>query len=130
MLLVSISAVSALVWNATRNQKSDETLNNGSISSEEMLGSSKSKAVGVDFDFMEGDLAVSPKSGPVVTDDELRKMVEDPAEAKVTDEDVKRTRDTMMSTSKSGRIMSDDQIRKMLEERKKEELELPLEEAK
>ena len=40
---------------------------------------------------------------------------------KVTDEEVKKTRDAMMSTSKSGRIMSDDQIRKMLEDQKNEE---------
>ena len=39
----------------------------------------------------------------------------------VTDEEVRATRDAMMSTSKSGLIMSEEDIRKMLEEEKKAE---------
>lgn len=37
----------------------------------------------------------------------------------VTDEEVRATRDVMMSTSKSGLIMSEEDVRKMLEEQKK-----------
>jgi hypothetical protein len=39
----------------------------------------------------------------------------------VTDEEVRATRDAMMSTSKSGLIMSEEDVRKMLEEEKKAE---------
>jgi hypothetical protein len=49
-------------------------------------------------------------------------MVEEPIAPTVTEEEVKRKRDAMLSTSKSGVIMSDDKIREMLENEKKEEL--------
>ena len=44
----------------------------------------------------------------------------------VTDEEVRATRDAMMSTSKSGIIMSEEDVRKMLEERKKAERDAPI----
>lgn len=44
----------------------------------------------------------------------------------VTDEEVRATRDAMMSTSKSGIIMSEEDVRKMLEERKKGERDAPI----
>lgn len=103
VLLVSISAASVLVWNATRDQKPKENRKDEVISQESMLGSSKSKAVGVDLFEFEQETYVY----------------------EVTDEEVKRTREAMLSTSKSGRVMSDDQIREMLEERKKEKKLMP-----
>ncbi len=44
----------------------------------------------------------------------------------VTDEEVRATRNSMMSTSKSGIIMSEEDIRKMLEERKKAIRDAPI----
>ena len=115
VLLVSVSAASVLVWYATQNNKLDQEKNKTTISPEEMQGSSKSKVI--------------------VGADKIREMSQDEAEGfirdieanngpTVTDEEVKRTRDMMMSTSKSGRIISDDDIRKMLEEQKKAESEI------
>ncbi len=98
MLLVSISAASVLVWNATRDQKPKQA-EEDKISPKKMQGSSKMKTV--------------------ITADIIETMETDYI---VTDEEVKRTRDMMLSTSKSGRVMSDDKIREMLEEQKKEEL--------
>lgn len=43
----------------------------------------------------------------------------------VTDEEVRATRELMLSSSKSGLIMSEEDIRKMLEEKKKAEKEGP-----
>lgn len=102
VLLVSISAASVLVWNATRDQKPMETQEEYKISPKKMQGSSKMKTV--------------------ITADIIETMDSDIA---VTDEEVKRTREMMLSTSKSGRIMSDDKIREMLEEQKKEPKLMP-----
>lgn len=43
----------------------------------------------------------------------------------VTDEEVRATRELMLSSSKSGLIMSEEDVRKMLEEKKKAEKEGP-----
>ena len=43
----------------------------------------------------------------------------------VTDEEVRATRELMLSSSKSGLIMSEEDVRKMLEEKKKAEIEGP-----
>lgn len=136
VLLVSISAASVLVWNATRNKEDAERGSKDSFSSGEMQGSTKSKAV-VDpgnLKFFEpdrvdaSDLIESPKSGGIIEPEDISKIAEsaDP-EPKVTDEEVKRTRDMMMSTSKSGRIMSDDKIREMLEKKAKFKAEMVVE---
>lgn len=125
VLLVSVSAASVLVWYAA--QKKPEQKHDNTILTEEMQGSSKSRVVvGADNirEISQGDLAVSPKSGPILDDEELREMVEPRVESAVTEEEVKKMRDMMMSTSKSGRIMSDEDIRKMLEDQKKEALEI------
>jgi len=95
-----------------------------------MQGSSKSKAIGQGLlglepedEVVAHDLAPSSKSGGLIEPEDIEEIVEgDKSAPKVTDEEVKRTRDMMMSTSKSGRIMSDDQIREMLENQKKEAL--------
>jgi hypothetical protein len=130
VLLVSISAASALVWNATRNKKPAERDGKDAISAAEMQGSSKSKIIGQVFLNVESEdtldaniLAPSSKSAGIIGPDDISEIVEsDESAPKVTDEEVKRMRDMMMSTSKSGRIMSDDKIREMLEDLKKEEL--------
>lgn len=131
VLLVSISAASALVWNATREQKPKDVREKSAFTTEELQGSSKSRAVvgfdeikQLDFKPVESDdLIASPKSGGIIEPEDISEIVEsDKSVPKVTDEEVKRTRDMMMSTSKSGIIMSDDKIREMLEDQKKEEL--------
>ena len=102
VLLVSISAASVLVWNATRDQKPKQTQEEKKISPKKMQGSSKVREI-IGADVIE----------------EITQETELPI---VTDEEVKNTREAMLSTSKSGRVMSDDQIREMLENRKKFEL--------
>jgi hypothetical protein len=130
VLLLSVSVASVLVWNAARNQNPAKRGSKDTISPAEMQGSSKSKAIGqdlIDFEREEvvaHDLAPSSKSGGLIEPEDIQEIVEsDKSASKVTDEEVKRTRDMMMSTSKSGRIMSDEKIREMLEQQKKEELE-------
>lgn len=113
VLLVSISAASVLVWNATRDQKPKQAEEEDKISPKKMQGSSKVRVV-IDSDNIKE-----------LTQAEADEFIDSPhSQSNVTDEEVKRTRDMMMSTSKSGKIMSDDKIREMLEDRKKEELKL------
>lgn len=126
MLLVSISAASVLVWNATRNRRPAERGSKDTISPTEMLGSSKSKAIGKELFDYEPENAVdanilvpSSKSALVLDADEAIDIIDGSIFSKVTDEEVKRTRDMMMLGSKSGRVMSDEEIRKMLENQKK-----------
>lgn len=136
MLLVSISAASALVWNATRDKEATAPDSSAPLGSGEMQGSTKSKAV-VDpgnLKFFEpdrvdaNDLIESPKSGGVIEPEDISIIAESAEpEPKVTDEEVTRTRDMLMSTSKSGRIMSDDQIREMLENKAKLKAEMVVE---
>jgi hypothetical protein len=105
VLLISISAASVLVWNATRDKKSKQVQKEDMISPSSMQGSSKQKAVvdsGMIFEFEQETFVYE-----------------------VTDEEVKRTRDMMLSTSKSGIIMSDDKIREMLEAQRKERKLMP-----
>ncbi|MCE2959703.1 MAG: hypothetical protein ACK46A_08195 [Akkermansiaceae bacterium] len=129
VLLVSISAASVLVWYAARNKKPAERDGRDAISAAEMQGSSKSKIIGQVFLNVESEdtldaniLAPSSKSAGIIGPDDISEIVEsDEGEFKVTEEEVSRMRDMMMSTSKSGRIMSDEKIREMLEDQKKEE---------
>lgn len=121
VLLVSISAASVLVWNATRNKGGS---NEETFGSDEMIGSSKSMPLDMDLlHFEPVDMQASPKSGPIILPDEVAEIVEGkPSEVTVTDEEVKKMRDSMLSTSKSGIIMSDDKIRELLENQKKVKL--------
>lgn len=119
VLLLSIAGGSLVVWNATRDKGAN---NKDEISSKEMIGSSKSKMTGLDLHGFDSDyLQASPKSGPIMDPEDVAEIVEDePSEITVTDEEVKKMRESMLSTSKSGRIMSDDKIREMLEGQKRE----------
>lgn len=113
VLLVSLSAASVLVWNATRDQKpieAKESKQEDKISPKKMQGSSKVRVI-IDSDNIKEitqpeayEFLIGPDSGSAVTDEDVTKM-----------------REVMLSTSKSGRVMSDDQIREMLEDRKKVE---------
>ena len=110
--MVSISAASVLVWNATRDQKPEEVeekQEEDKISPKKMQGSSKARVV------------IDPENIIEITQEETGESQKTPhSDSTVTDEEVKRMREAMLSTSKSGKVMSDDQIREMLEERKKE----------
>jgi hypothetical protein len=112
VLMVSISAASVLVWNATRDQKPEEVeekQEEDKISPKKMQGSSKARVV------------IDPENIIEITQEETGESQKTPhSDSTVTDEEVKRMREAMLSTSKSGKVMSDDQIREMLEERKKE----------
>jgi hypothetical protein len=128
VLLVSISAASVLVWYASRNTNRAEQGSNDTSVVPDMQVSSESKANGSLFrdsqgEVAAGDLVLSPKFGIIIETEDISEVVESSApRPKVTDEEVKRTRDAMLSTSKSGRVMSDDKIREMLEGQKKEAL--------
>jgi len=134
VLLVSISAASALVGNATRNKGAMTREANDAISPANMQGSSKSKAIGQNLFIFEpsevdaSDLIVSPKSGGIIEPEDISEIAGsgEPA-SKVTDEEVKAMRDALLSTSKSGRIMSDDKIREMLENKAKLKAEMVVE---
>ncbi len=117
-----------MVWNATRDKG---VANRDEIESKEMIGSSKSRVM-VDFvEFDPDDMQVSPKSGPVMDSEDIAKMVEDKSSGiKITDEEVKKTREQMMMSSKLGFVMSEEEVRKMLEDRAKEEEKTKVEPAK
>jgi hypothetical protein len=70
--------------------------------------------------------APTPTPPEVVKDNETLPplMAENAAEPSiiVTDEEVRATRERMLSSSKSGLVMSEEDVRKMLEKRKKEEM--------
>lgn len=126
VLMVSISAASVLVWNATRDKKPKETQKDGVISPESMQGSIKSRAVvdfveikQLDINPIEGDdLIFSSKSGPVDSKSWLDMISELREKSKSNSE----SEPPLMHSSKAfiGPIIEQEDLEKILEPEKRD----------
>ena len=137
VLALSITACGAYIWNASRNGPSPAPTPTPAPPGKESAaanpfgeGDVKTTVTDEEVKRTRDNMLFSSKSGVVMSEADVRKMLEeekqmqanDPPEPEptVTDQQVREIRERMMTSSKSGRIMSEEDVRKMLEKQLKD----------